>query len=393
MNAGWLLCTMCHRPDGADPLTPGGGRVKPNESPAASAPEAASPFPPAFRWEVSPQEAPTQVMRAVGRDTAQGGVGRDTAQGDAVEATQEGRTGDVGDYGRTQVVRPTPSPPQRPDEVRDLFQPVDTPLQEPIYRPSDSSAPPWVDSDRPPLAEQQSAWLHQGPRGFEAPAMQSWSRHIIGITVLALVVLGLVGAAVAYSLTARSPDQPGSAQVAPQPPAAPPDLPAPPAPLPAPVDTAHALIEPPGQLRGGGGPFDLAQLESTNLVPRPILIALQAGGMTDGLLKTTTAGSTTIGMFAFTMPDQKAATVVARTIAAVQYDGGLLADNHRALQGVTVLGSAPGPPSTVYRAVYVLYNRVIYFEVFGPNRDAVLTTVDFLINQQVNYAPPTVSGG
>jgi hypothetical protein len=358
VNAGWLLCTMCHRPDGAGPMTPGGGRVKPNESPAVSAPETASPFPPAFRWEASPQEAPTQVMRAVGRDTS-------------------------------------PSHPPRPDEVRDLFQPVDTPLQEPSNMPSDSSAPPWADydSDRPPIAEQQSAWPRQGPEGFETPAMQSQPRHIIGIMVLAVVVLGLVGAAVGYFLTAHSPDRPGSAQIAPQPPPAPRDLPAPPAPLPAPVDTAHALIEPPGQPRGGGGPFDLAQLESTNLVPRPILTALQAGGMTDGVLKTTTAGGTTIGMFAFTMPDQKAATVVARTIAAVQYDGGLLADNHRALQGVTVLGSAPGPPSTVYRAVYVLYNRAIYFEVFGPNHDAVLATVDFLINQQVNYAPPTVSGG
>jgi hypothetical protein len=256
----------------------------------------------------------------------------------------------------------------RPHEVRDLFQPASAPPHEPIKSPAQ------------PIAGQQSAGLRQGSEGFQTPAMRSRSRHIMAATV-------------AYFLTARSPDGPGSAQIALPLPATPRDLPAPPASLPAPVDTAHALIEPPGQPRGGGGPFDLDRLASTRLVPRPILTALQAGGMIDGVLKTTTAGDTTIGMFAFTMPDQRAATVVARKIAAVQYDGGLLVDNHRALQGVMVLHSAPGPLSTVYRTVYVLYNRAIYFEVFGPDRDAVLSTVDFLINQQVNHAPPTVSGG
>jgi hypothetical protein len=336
VNAGWLLCTMCHRPYGAGPMTSGGGRVKPNESPAASTPEPASPFPPAFRWDASPQEAPPQVVR--------------------------------------------------PHEVRDLFQPASAPSHEPIKSPAQPIA-------GQPAAGQQSAGLRQGSEGFQTPTTRSRSRHIIGIMVLAVLVLGLVAATVAYFLTARSPDGPDNAQIALPLPAAPRDLPAPPASLPAPVDTADALIEPPGQPRGGGGPFDLDRLASTRLVPRPILTALQAGGMIDGVLKTTTAGDTTIGMFAFTMPDQRAATVVARKIAAVQYDGGLLVDNHRALQGVMVLHSAPGPLSTVYRTVYVLYNRAIYFEVFGPDRDAVLSTVDFLINQQVNHAPPTVSGG
>lgn len=234
--------------------------------------------------------------------------------------------------------------------------------------------------------------MRQGPEVFETPTRQSWPKQIIGIAVLAIIVLGLVGATVAYFLTAGSPDRPTSA--ASQPTEAARDLPAPPAALPAPADTARALIEPlPGRTRGGGGPFDLPQLKSDNLLPPPILKALQDGGMIDGVLKTTTAGGTTIGMFALTMPDQPAATTVVRTIVAVQHDGGLLADNNRALQGVAVLGSAPGPPSTVYRVAYVLYNRAIYFEVFGPNRDAVLTTVDFLINQQVTYAPPTVRGG
>lgn len=301
------------------------------------------------------------------------------------------RTGDVGYSERTQVIRSSPSYQRRPEEIRDLFQPVETYSDEPVNKPGDPSAPPWTDP--PPLAEQQSAWLRQATKGFETSVAQSRSKQIIGITVLAVVVLGLVGATVAYCLTA-GPGRTGSDQIAAAAPAATPrELRDPPAPLPAPVDTAHALIDPPGQVRGGGGVFDLARLESENLLPRSILNSLQAGGMTDGVLKTTTAGVNTIGMFALTMPDQQTATTVAKAIATTQLEGGLKPDDNRALQGVEVMGSAPGSDSPVYRAVYVLYNRVIYFEVLGVDRDAVLATFDSLIKQQVNYAPPTVRVG
>ncbi|MGH3426437.1 MAG: hypothetical protein ACRDQZ_02495, partial [Mycobacteriales bacterium] len=303
--------------------------MKPNESPADSAhqgaPEgaqqSASPFPPAFRWDTSPPEAPTQVI---------------------------------------------PVYQQRSDEARDLFQPFEPSRDEPAGLPRDASAPPWAEADLPPIAEQQSAWLRQGPEVFTTPVVRPRSKQIIGITVLAVVLLGLVGATVGYFLTA-GPGRISSDQIAaPQPTTTLRALPAPPAPLPPPVDTVHALSDPPGQVRGGGGLFDLPQLKSTGLLPRPILTALQAGEMTDGVLKTTTDGADTIGMFALTMPDQQTATKVAQTIATAQLDGGLKADDNRALQGVAVMGSAPDAESTVYRAVYVLYNRAIFLEVFGP---------------------------
>ncbi len=351
--------------------------MKPNESPTESAAEAANPFPPAFRWEAFQQEAPTQVM---------GAVGRDVPQGDPAEATQVAP-------GR-----------QRQGEVGDLFQPVGPPPGEPIGNPDGGSAPPWVGSDLPPIseqpiaeqpiAEQQSAWLRQGPEVFQAQTMAPRSKQVIGIAVLGSVLLGLVGATVAYFLTAHSPDRTGLDQGAgPQPTAAARALPDPPAPLAAPADTEHALIDPPGQSRGGGGVFDLPKLKSTSLLRPEIQNALQTGGMTEGVLKTTTVGGSTIGMFALTMPDQQAATTVAQEIATVQLDGGLKADNNRALRGVAVMGSVSGSQPTAYRAVYVLYNRAIFFEVFGPNRDAVLAAFDFVINQQVNYAPPTVRVG
>lgn len=354
--------------------------MKPNESPGDGAPDAASPFPPAFRWESAAQDAPTQTMAAIGRERAQDGP------------------------------------------AHDLFQPVGTPRDEPVGWPSATPAPPWAGSDLPPIAghpiteppiverppaeppipeqpiaeqpiaEQQSAWLRQGPEVFPASATQPRSKQLIGIGALAFVVLGLVGAMVAYLLIA-GPGRGGDEQLATaQPTELVGELPLPPAPLPPPVDTTQALIDPPGQTRGGGGRFDLPQLlsESPRRLRPSIVTVLQAGGMTDGVLKTTMTGGTTIGMFALTLPDQQAATTVAQTITTEQLAGGLKADNNRALQGMTVMGSLPGSQTTVYRAVYVLYNRTIYVEVFGSNRDAVLGTFDALIRQQVTHAPPTV---
>jgi hypothetical protein len=289
----------------------------------------------------------------------------------------------------------SPSYQQRPDDAHDLFQPVNPPAGMHPNEANDSSTPPWADSDLPPIAEQQSAWLRQDPEVLRTPARQSRSMQIIGIAVLAVVVLGLAGATVAYFLT-LGPGRTGNPQLAaPQPTAAPRDLPSPPPPLPAPVDSAHALIDPPGQVRGGGGLFDLRTLlaESSPPLAPPILKALQAGGMTYGVLKATTTGDTTIGLFALAMPDEQAATTVAQEIATAQLDGGLKADNNRALQGMAVMASAPDSESATYRAVYVLYNRAIFVDVSGPNRDAVQATFDSLIKQQVSYAPPTVRVG
>jgi len=38
----------------------------------------------------------------------------------------------------------------------------------------------------------------------------------------------------------------------------------------------------------------------------------------------------------------------------------------------------------------VLYDRVVYFETFGPDQQAALDTFDALLDEQVAYAPPTV---
>ncbi|MGH3549419.1 MAG: hypothetical protein ACRDQU_15200 [Pseudonocardiaceae bacterium] len=357
--------------------------MNPDESPADDAPRAASSYSPVFGWEAPTEDAPTQVNGAIGRDTGQ----RDTPRRATGPSSYQ----------------------QRPDLAQDLFQPVAPPPGLHLNDPGASSEPPSGYSGLPniakqpiaeplaeqPIAQRQSAWRRPGTEVFQVPATQFRSQRMIGIAVLVVVVLGLVAATVAYFLT-TGPGRTGNSQLTvPQPAAVPRDLPSPPAPRPPPVDTAHALVDPPGQSRGGGGMFDLPTLLAENSPPlAPAIVkALQGGGMTDGVLKATTTGSTTIGLFALTMPDQHAATAVAQEIATAQLDGGLKADDNRAMQGMVVMASAPDSAAATYRAVYVLYNRAIFVDVSGPNRDAVQATFDALVKQQVTHAPPTVRVG
>jgi hypothetical protein len=203
----------------------------PNESPADGASEPASPFPPAFRWETSTQEAPTQVIGAVGRDTA---------------------------------------------------------LRDPsLDEPTESSTPPWADSDPPPIAEAQNDWLRLGPEVFQSPAPQSRSKQIIGIAVLAVVVLGLAGAAVAYFLAGGSSNRTG--QITAPPTTAPrvqPVLPSAPAAAPpetaaTPLPTPVAPVAPPEASGNPEPSVTPAAPPPAGLVPSPPLHR-SAGGSSQG---------------------------------------------------------------------------------------------------------------
>ncbi|MBV9012377.1 MAG: hypothetical protein JO272_10060 [Pseudonocardiales bacterium] len=327
-------------------------------------------------------------MSTVRWDSAIGGgtaVGGDTAQSDSVGATPGVRTSDVGDSERTQVLRPLPPYPQRPEEVRDLFQRCEAAptghITGHITEPGDRSASPWPDE------------------AFQAPAARSRSPQITGITVLAVVVLGLVAATVAYLLI-PGPGRSDDDQITVfQPTTALRDVPPPHGP---PVNTADALITPEGTDRGSRSFEGLLELASAAQLPESILNALHANEMSDAVLKATTLAAggkeVKIGMYAFTLPDAQKAIAVAQDIVAaeVRSDGGIKITNAQALRGVTVMRSVPGSVEPVYRAVYVLYNRVIFFEVLGKNRDdadAVLNTFTSLVDKQViTHAPPTIRG-
>jgi hypothetical protein len=308
-----------------------------------------------------------------------GAVTRDTAQGYSAAGTPV-PTSDVGDSERTQVLRPIPPYQHRPEEVRDLFQRHETAPSAPsalITTPGDRSVPPRTDE------------------AFQVAAARSRSTQITGITVLAVVVLGLVAATVAYLLI-PGPGRTDDQITVFQPATAPRDVPPPHQP---PVTTADALITPEGTDRGSrsfDGPLELA---STALLPGSIVKSLSTNVMSDAVLKATTVAVGTkeikVGMYAFTLPDEQKARTVAQDIVGAEVGGdrGIKINNAQALRGVTKMCSVPGSVEPVCRAVYVLYDRVIFFEVLGRNRDdadAVLNTFTSLIDKQViTHAPPT----
>ncbi|MGH4017966.1 MAG: hypothetical protein ACRDT0_01705 [Pseudonocardiaceae bacterium] len=357
----------------------------------------ADPFPPPFRWETAAPDD-TQVMQPVAEGEPEAAP-PDTTQVVHGSDQRDDQRDDQGDSDRTQVISGTGSPPQQspgqpsfPDRP-----PQQTGEQGANWSPfggPDSSSPPWAGSDLPPIADQQSAWMRQGPEMFETEGKGSQRKRVVGIAVVAVLLVGLVVAGVFYAVSLGSGDQAGGGDPArtqqPPPPPPAPQLPEPPAPSPPPADTPQALIDPPGEPRAGGGPLDLPKLESESLLPGPIVDSLRAADMTDGVLKTSMEGGTTIGMFAFALRDEQAAVTVTENIATVQRDGGLREDPKRALQGVTVLGTPSQSGSTVVRAVYVLYDRAVYVEAFGADRESVLNNFDQLLADQVNYAPPTV---
>lgn len=387
-------------------------------------PRAASrdPFPPPFRWERSSDE-PTDVFLPVAAHqqansstdtpdtTTRDTTTRDTTAPDstAPDSTQVVRGDNEEDSERTQVVpqvKPFNSVVARLHHVTDGRDEESDLKQEASGGHGDASMPPWVVPQPPPLTPILSPSPSDPPARQEPDFLATTTQHrtkpMVGIAVLVLLLLGLIASALGYFLSQDLPNEATSTGQAQQPQPAPapatttttttteePPTPSPPSPEPA--TTSDAVIEPPGQPRQGGGTFGLARVRTDALVSPAVATALGRADMTEGVLKTTTRGDTTIAVFAFAVRDEQAATEVVESIVTEQRDGGLGDDNSRTLPGVTVLGTPEATDGTVYyRAVYVLYGHAILIEVSGPDRTAVLVNFDSVLDRQLTHAPPTV---
>jgi len=253
-----------------------------------------------------------------------------------------------------------------------------------------NSGPPWIRPGFEPIASPAESWIRQGPEAFNSGSGNR--SRIIGITVAVLLVAGLaVGGVLLFT------NQSGTTQASPPPATtqSPPTttkvkLPQPPPVKAAPVDTPHALVDPPGTARAGGGSLDLSTLATDNLLPKPMVDALNQAGMSEGLLKTTSDNGVIVGLYGLTVRGQSDASTVAQAYSAVQSGGGVPADAQRSMQGVPVFSTPSGTTTSVFRAVYVLYNRVIIVEALGSDYNTVRQVFTQVLQQQVALAPPTV---
>ena len=201
----------------------------------------------------------------------------------------------------------------------------------------------------------------------------------LGFAVWALFIKNNPDTPVAQQSTSQQPPPVPSTKPLPEPPAAKSE----------PSDNSSALVTPAGKTRAGGGTFDVAKLESAKFLPATVVERLKSGGMTEGLLKTTTDGTVTLGLYALEMPNAQATKPVAQEYANAQQEGGLTANRDLSLHGVPVFAAPDGGQQTVYRAVYVLYSRVIIVDAYGPDKDATLNSFKTLLTAQVQKAPPT----
>lgn len=297
----------------------------------------------------------------------------------------------------TNVMRPIGRddlPPGQPNVFNRASGPDSTQVVHPVpggIRPDKPEAPPWGgDNGSEPVMAPDASWLRQGSSAFETK--QSHKGRIVGIVLVTVLVVGVAVAGVFYATTGKSSPtaQSGGTNQSAHVPTPTRALPVPPPTKPRPVDNDHALIDPPGKTRGGGGSFNLSKLRANRLLPKPIVAALDRAGMRGGILKTTTDHGMTIGMYAMTVANSQSAEEVAHDYGTVQMEGGLPSNSDLAMVGVPVFSTPTDSKNSVYRSVYVLYNTVIIIEVFGPDHSAVEQRFEQLLQKQVKHAPPTV---
>lgn len=316
---------------------------------------------------------------------------------------------------RTEVVQPWQAQPQGDGQQQQWSaspaggfpQPAHHPDAPPPGQPwhvgEANASPPWGGSEFPPMAPEP--WQTQadpwggGGESFDDESSKGSGRKVL-LSVLAFLVVAGVGVAVWFLFiktdgqTAGPQNPPPGQSQQQNPPGqsqAPTSeaLPEPPPAGKAPENNLSAIVDPPGKSRGGGGAFNMQELNQNQLLPKPVIAALRDNGMKSGVLKASTSGDVTVGIFAIQVRDEQAAVAVAQAYATVQEETGLRLVRDLSLQGVPVYGAENPSSDTLYRSAYVLHDRVVIIDVYGPKADEARQVFGTLLDDQVNHAPPS----
>jgi hypothetical protein len=358
---------------------------QPPPPPPAEAPKPFSPAP--FRWD-TPQQPPaqaptdsTQVIQPVADPRAERtqivpGVPRDASSD------------------RTQVVRGVGGQDQQQPEWMPHTPQAPPPwaAQQPPPPPGGQPASPWAGGEFDPVVAPDLSWMRPGPESFQEKSTKGRGK-ILGIVIAAVLVAGLVVAGILFFTSKDDPNNPpqaGNDKTSSAPTTTSKQLPEPPPTKAEPADNAATLIDPPGTARNGGGPFTPESLQTNAILPKPVITAWTEAGLKQGLLKTTTSNGITYALFSAELTNEDSAVKAAKAYDTAQRNGGLRSNADLSLKGVPVFNTPTGDP--VYRAVYVVYSRVVIVEVFGTDPPAVLDAFKDLLDKQVNAAPPTQRG-
>lgn len=383
---------------GGQPSTPSGGVQQqgpnsggfPQQDPQGqpNPQQQSSPFPPAFTWGTPPaqsgqQQASSDEATQVVQNPLLSGQQPPAQQPPAQQPQQQGGS----DSDSTQVVN-----------VNQVQQPQQWPNPQPAWGPqqgwgaAESSGTPWGDSDLPPTPEHgDTSWMRQGPEVFETAGTSSKGKLIAGLSLGAVLVVGVVVAGVFYftSSGGQEPPQAGGVSQAPQPPKPAPTtskLPEPPAAKPAPTSTDQVLVAAPGgPPHPYNGPLDRPGLEGpkNGVLQQSVRTIALSKGMVDGWFNRTDGPPSTV-LLTVRMPDQASASEVAQTYLTEQK--GLAVSDELSYQGVDVMETGSG----TFRTAYVAHNWAVIVEVNGPDKAAAQSLFKSVLDQQLAQTPPTV---
>ncbi|MCX2731225.1 hypothetical protein OOZ19_13320 [Saccharopolyspora sp. NFXS83] len=349
------------------PGTPSGGF--PQQGTPQSGQQNPSPFPPAFNW---------------GAAAAQGAQAAQQQPQPSNESTQVVQNPLAQQSESTQVVNVGQQQPQQWGQQQ---QPQWN--QQPSWNTGENAGSPWGDPDQPPAPEHgDTSWMRQGPEVFEVGEGSSKGKTIAGISLGAVLLVGVIVAGVFYFTSGddeAAPPQPTEQQAPPVP--TPEPLPEPPAAKPAPVATPEVLVAPPpGQPHPYNGPLDRPALENSpkaGVLREPVRNAALQGGLLDGFFSRSDGAATSV-LLTVRMPDPTAAQAVAQ--AYLDDQQGLSVNEDLSYQGVEVMTTGGG----VYRTAYVAHGWAVIVDVSAPDKAAAEAAFTQLLDQQLAQTPPTV---
>ncbi len=309
--------------------------------------QAATPFPPAFRWETKPDEGneTTQLFTPVDADETQ------------VVTPQPN------DTDRTQVVYGGPRAQQGP--------------QRPVAR---ESAPPWASSDLPPMQQPDPVWTRQ-PEPFESEQPSNAPRIAIVAAVVVVVLLLIGGGVATYWLVS------GDGTQADQSPAPAPQQPAageqqPPAPQPG------ADLPDPAGIGGDGQPRvvpTLSELQAADvLTPQEYAVVADAGATASKVVVSSFEDGPTASVLITRLDGGEEAAAVRDELAAVQREAGLKQSEPTQDPGLETyyLFYEPGVVPTV-RGFYRSGDLLVRIEVVGPEPRPTASRYDIIVPQQL----------
>lgn len=255
-----------------------------------------------------------------------------------------------------------------------------------------STSAPWDEPNEPTHGD--TSWMRQGPEVFETSSGSGKGKWV-GLSLGAVLLVGLAVASVFYFTTSSGSDDPPQAQQTeapaeppPPPPPPPPELPEPPAPKPEPAAAGPEAVvpPPPGPPHPFNGLIDRPGLEGPRggLLPPEVKDFALQNGFVDGWFHGTEGTEPKTTLIAIRMPDGNGARAL--TEKYLEDQAGLGEVEDLSYKGVPVVSTGGG----IVRTAYTSHNWAVILDVSSADTVASRDLFQQILQAQLGQSPPTV---